>query len=91
MKRELILGARIMKDAKGQKLDVGDVVQCDPNSQRDGFFAGCFMVVIEVTVSGVVGLVAIPGERGTSPGHAYFRAKGKEVVRIGHAEWAPAR
>lgn len=74
---------------KGE-LSVGDVVQLDPAAHLQsklGFFAGCFMIVTEVKPWGAQGYISMPGERGESPGAAYYRAKWAEMHLVGKAEW----
>ncbi len=72
------------------ELEIGDVVQLDPAAHlgdKDGFFAGCFMVVTEVKSFGAQGYIAMPGKRGEMPGCAYFRATWDQMKKIGKAEW----
>lgn len=83
-------------DADGNLVAVGDVVQLSPDTVNDGglafvngFFPGCFMLVTEVKPWGVQGFISMPQEQGKHPGHAYFRAKRENFVRIGEAAWAP--
>lgn len=72
-------------------LNVGDVVQIDPAvAERDGFFGGCFMLVTEPKPWGAQGFISIPGERGTLPGRAFYRAKFDEMELIGRAVWVAA-
>lgn len=70
-------------------LAVGDVVQLDPEKQAEGFFAGCFMMVTEPKSWGAQGFICMPGERGTLPGRAYFRAKHEDMHYVGRAEFVP--
>lgn len=77
-------------DAKGQGIDVGDVVQIDPATTTQGsFFGGCFMIITEVKSFGAQGFICMPGNRGEMPGAAFFRCKSEDMVRIGRAEWTP--
>lgn len=73
----------------GAELVAGDVVQLDPEKhlEGNGFFAGCFMLVTEVKSWGAQGFICMPGERGTLPGCAFYRAKWYEMERIGRAVW----
>ena len=80
-----------VSDAVGNPVRVSDVVQIDPESklQREGFFAGCFLLVTELKSFGVMGFVAMPGKRGEMPGCAYYRVASADFVRIGTAAWEP--
>jgi hypothetical protein len=71
----------------------GDVVQLDPDKQikEGGFFAGCFMLVMDVHPWGAQGFVSMPEKRGEQPGRAFFRATWEDMERVGHATWVPAR
>jgi hypothetical protein len=71
------------------KLEVGDVVQLDPELCKDSFFAGCFMQVTDMKNFGAQGFICMPGKRGEIPGRAYFRANWEQMSRIGKAEWEP--
>lgn len=71
-------------------LSAGDVVQLDPEAhlgEKQGFFAGCFMVVTEVKAWGAQGYICMPGTRGEPPGAAYYRAKWEEMEYVGRAQW----
>lgn len=70
-----------------ETLQVDDVVQIDPVTQADGFFAGCFMTVTEVRPWGAQGYVLMPRSRGEQPGAAYVRVKHEHMVRVGRAQW----
>lgn len=74
-----------------KELKAGDVVQINPEAHlaSNGFFAGCFMLVTEPKLWGAQGFIAMPGERGTMPGHAYYRAKWEEMEPVGVAAWVP--
>lgn len=72
----------------GPQLQPNDIVQVRPESQlgdKDGFFAGCLVVVEEVKQWGVQGYVSVPGERGTMPGRAYTRLPWGTFEFIGHS------
>lgn len=76
-----------------ERITVGSVVQLDPErhlGEAQGFFAGCFLLVTELKDWGVMGFVAMPGERGTMPGSAYFRAPWDALAYVGEAVWMPA-
>ncbi len=75
-----------MKDAKGNAVAVGDVVQIDP-TMEDCFFPGCFMQVTEVKSFGAQGFICMPQSRDEPPGQAFFRVDSANMVRIGKAEW----
>lgn len=77
-----------MKDAEGEAIEAGDVVQIMPD--HGGFFGGCFMLVTEARPWGVVGFIAIPAaQRGQPPSAAYYRAASHEFLRIGESRWVP--
>lgn len=79
---------RIYELAHGtHDVQVGDVVQIEPNEETD-WFGGCLMTVTEVKIWGVQGFVAMPVERGQPPAKAYYRVKHGQYARIGQAEWA---
>ena len=71
-------------------LEVGDIVQLDPEKVGNSMFAACFMVVTEVKSWGVQGYVQALGEAGKPGGQAYYRAKFDEMVKVGKAEWVAA-
>jgi len=64
-------------------LEVGDVIQIDPES--DDRFAGCLMIVTEPKTWGAQGYVSVPNPG--CPARAFYRCKKENFVRIGHAEW----
>jgi hypothetical protein len=72
------------------ELVFGDVVQIDP-ATPDCFFGGCFMLVTDPKPWGAMGFIALPRERGESPGAAYFRATWEQMAFVGHAAWEPAK
>jgi hypothetical protein len=68
------------------KLQVGDVVQINPEIHT-GFFAGCLMIVTNVKKSFIEGYIPVPHREGELPVLAEYRAKPKEIIRVGRAEW----
>lgn len=64
------------------RLEVGDVVQLDPEKVGNKQFGACFLVVTEVKNWGVQGYVTAPGH-----GQAYYRAKWDEMNFVGKAIW----
>lgn len=73
-----------------REIMVGDVVQINPDlasSAGNIMFAGCFMVVEEIKTWGVMGYVAVPQDRKTWPGAAYYRAKWDDFKLVGAAWW----
>jgi len=68
-------------DAEGEEIEIGDVVQIDPDA--DFAFGGCLLIVTELKGFGVLGFVAGPDSGGPSP--SYYRAESKEIRRIGRA------
>ncbi len=75
---------------KPRELVAGDVVQISPTTLKDGFFAGCFMMVTEPKSWGAQGFIAIPGNRGTNPKEAYYRVKWDDMEYVGRAEFIPS-
>ncbi len=68
-------------------LEVNDIVQLDPEKVGNSMFAACFMIVTEIKSWGAQGYVQSLGENGNPGGHAYYRAKWDEMVKVGKAEW----
>lgn len=67
----------------------GDIVQLNPDFQKNGCFSGCLMIITEPKAFGAQGVVFVPGARGEMPGQAFYRAKWEEMELVGRAEWAP--
>jgi hypothetical protein len=75
-----------MTDHATEPVEVGDIVQLDPEQTANDQFAGCLMVVTEVKVWGVQGYVRVPGK--TIGGNAYYRASfGTFAHTGGKAKW----
>lgn len=73
---------------KPRELEVGEVVQLDPEECRNPMFAGCFLVVTEPKTFGCQGYVQALGSDGKPGGQAYYRATWDEMEPIGaRAEW----
>lgn len=71
---------------KKTQLQVGDVVQIDPD--HDPMFGGCFMIVTEPKAFGAQGAVLGPGGNGQNgSGIAYYRCSFENMEFIGHAMW----
>jgi hypothetical protein len=68
-----------------RELQRGDVVQLAPSDAHA--LSGCFMLVTDPRPWGAMGYVAVPGERGTPPGMAYFRAEWSAMEYVGGATW----
>jgi hypothetical protein len=69
-------------------LEVGDVVQLNPETCGNPAFAGCFMCVTEPKEWGAQGYVQALGEtREKLGGQAYYRAKWEEMEFVGKAVW----
>lgn len=75
-------------------VQIGDIVQLDPEKTENRMFAACLMVVSELKPWGVQGYVQGLGEGGEPGGQAYYRAQwgtfepcvgGKAVWLIGSA------
>ena len=70
-----------------QSLEVGQVVQLNPETVHNPMFAGCFMTVTEPKPWGAQGYVQALGENGQPGGQAYYRAKWEEMEVAGTAVW----
>lgn len=69
-------------------VQVGDIVQLDPESTGNKMFAACLMVVSEVKPWGVQGYVQALGQDGEPGGQAYYRAAtGTFALTGGKAVW----
>lgn len=69
-------------------LEVGTVVQLNPETVRNKAFAGCFMVVSDPKPFGAQGYIQGIGEnRDTPAGQAYYRAHWDEMELVGYAHW----
>lgn len=69
-------------------IEVGDIVQLNPQTTRNKMFAGCMMVVTEKKNFGAQGYVQGLGENGEPAGQAYYRARWEEMERTGgRAPW----
>jgi hypothetical protein len=68
-------------------LEVGHLVQLDPETVSNKAFAGCIMVVTEPKGWGAQGYVQALGTRDGMGGQAYYRAKWEEFVVVGKAQW----
>ncbi|MCA9876831.1 MAG: hypothetical protein KC442_03585 [Thermomicrobiales bacterium] len=74
------------RDAEGQAVSVGDVVQLDPFQHVR--FGGCYLTVTEARNWGVQGWVAWPEAPATA--RACYRAERHTYLRVGVAAWQPA-
>lgn len=80
-------------------MEIGDIVQLDPEKTSNRMFAGCLMVVSELKSWGVQGYVQGLGASGKPGGQAYYRAQtgtfelcgGKAVWLIGSAAASSSR
>lgn len=70
-----------------QILEVGQVVQLNPETVQNPMFAGCFMTVTEPKPWGAQGYIQALGENGQPGGQAYYRAKWEEMEVAGTAVW----
>ena len=68
-------------------LEIGTIVQLDPDNVRNKMFGGCFMTVTEPKPWGAQGYVQALGENGEMGGQAYYRAKWDEMEVVGFAIW----
>ena len=67
------------------KIEEGDVVQIDPES--DGKFAACLMIVTEIKNWGLKGYVNVPGAIVGGSGQAHYRVSHDNYVKVGVAKW----
>lgn len=72
---------------KERKLEIGDLVQLNPELVGNKMFGGCIMVVTAPKGWGAQGYVQSLGENGGVGGQAYYRAKWEEMEFVGCAEW----
>lgn len=70
-----------------QPLEVGDVVQLDPEKCPNPMFAGCLMVVTEPKPWGAQGYAQALGESGEPGGQVHYRAKWEHMEYVGKAAW----
>ncbi len=71
-----------------KKMEIGDIVQLDPEKTANPMFRGCMMVVTEVKPWGIQGYVQGLGENMQPAGQAYYRAKtGTFEATGGRAVW----
>jgi hypothetical protein len=70
-----------------RELNVGDVVQLNPETVKNKMFAGCMMTVTEPKKWGAQGYVQALGENGEPGGQAYYRANWEEMELVGVAQW----
>ena len=71
-------------------IEVGMIVQLDPDKTKNPMFAACLMTVTEIKPWGVQGYVQSLGENGQIGGCAYYRAEtGTFVDTGGRAVWMP--
>ena len=70
-----------------KELNVGDVVQLNPETVKNKMFAGCMMTVTEPKKWGAQGYVQALGENGEPGGQAYYRANWDEMELVGVAQW----
>lgn len=66
---------------KQGKLNIGSVVQLNPNLDR---FGACLMVVSEPKDFGAQGYVTIPGRQTAT---VYYRAKWEDMEYVGESTW----
>lgn len=82
---------------EGTKLEPGDIVQLNPETCRNQFFAGCLMIITEPKPWGAQGYVQAlgdarkPGADRKPGGQAYYRATWEEMESTGgKAVWVAA-
>lgn len=69
------------------KLSRGDVVQLDPSVTENPAFKGCFMIVLELTEWGAIGMVQDVGNRQMMGGRFEYRASWEEMEYVGPSVW----
>lgn len=65
-----------------QKLEIGAIVQLNPETTRNKMLAGCFLVVTEEKSFGAMGYVQCTGENGEPGGQAYYRPLWEEMEPV---------
>ena len=69
-------------------MNIGDIVQLNPETTKNPMFAACMMVVTEVKSWGAQGYVQALGRDGKPGGQAYYRATHEEMEPTeGVAPW----
>ncbi len=68
---------------KQDKLEIGEIVQLNPETVRNKMFGACMMIVTELKSFGAQGYVQSLGENGEMGGQAYYRAGWDEMEKIG--------
>jgi hypothetical protein len=69
------------------ELEVGMVVQLDPDKCKNPMLAACMMTVSEPKSWGAQGYIQATGEGGKMGGQAYYRATWEEMELVGRAVW----
>ena len=75
---------------KNRELEIGQIVQLNPETVGNRMFSGCLMIVTEPKSWGAQGYVQSLGEDGKPGGQAYYRAQWEEMELAGRAEWVAA-
>lgn len=68
---------------KGEHLEIGELVQLNPETCRNRMFAGAIMTVTEPKPWGAQGYVQMLGTDGNPGGMAYYRAYWDEMEKTG--------
>lgn len=68
-------------------LEIGDVVQLNPETVTNKGFAACFMTVTDPKPWGAQGFVQMIGSKGESGGQAFVRAWWHDMELVGKAHW----
>jgi hypothetical protein len=71
---------------KQAEIEVGDVVQLNPDDKQGPDWGPVFAVVDEIRAWGVIASMYIPEQRG-APAVAPIRLEHSHFVRIGKARW----
>lgn len=79
-----------MSDFTKKELQIGDIVQINPETVRNKMFTACFMIITEIKPWGAQGYIQALGENGNQGGQAYYRATHDEMIKVGRAEWMSA-
>ena len=73
---------------KRRDIEVGDIIQLDPQKTGNKMFSACLAIVDEVKTWGVQCYVQCTGENGEMGGQAYYRAEdGTYESTGGKAVW----
>lgn len=67
-------------------IEIGSLVQINPETKNQ-IFAGCIVVVTEITSCGIQGYVQALGTDSKLGGQAFLRPTWKDIEPVGYAHW----